>query len=98
MSTRSDEDKKAAIRATHDAAWAMVEDLQHMRALLSKRDPAPDDVRRISVELRRILIDSGGDLRKIAPPRIGKVKLTAPDNAPIVKQGNVTPWPLLSAG
>jgi hypothetical protein len=95
----SDEEKKAAIRATHDAAWAMVEDLRHMRGLLGKRDPAPEDIRRIAVLLRRLLIDGGGgDLRKIAPPRMGKVMLSAPDNLPLVKQGKVTPWQFLSAG
>jgi hypothetical protein len=48
--------------------------------------------------MRRVLIDNDGDLRRIAPPRIGRINLTGPDNAPLVKQSDVTPWPLLSAG
>lgn len=44
----------------------------------------------MSNELRRILIDNGGDLEKVAAPRIGKVMLRMPDNGPHYRAGWAT--------
>jgi hypothetical protein len=94
----SDAEKAAMIRVTHEAALAMVDDLQHMREIIAKPEPTPGDIRRMSSQLRRILIDNGGDICKIAPPRIGPLRLTAPDTLPLEKAARKEPWVFLSAG
>jgi hypothetical protein len=94
----SDDAKKAMIHATRDTAAAMIDDLQHMREVIAKTEPTPGDIRRLSNPLRRILLDNGGDLRKIAPPRIGKLELLVPDIRPLIKSGEKVPYNLFSAG
>jgi hypothetical protein len=94
----TDAEKAAMIRATHDAAWAMIDDFHYMRDIFSKTQPTAGDLRRMSGTLRRILIDNGGDIRKIAPPRIGRLELMAPDTLPIEKEGRKEPWDLLVLG
>jgi len=71
------------LRATREAATALLDDLHYMRELLQKKDTSSAEIRRLSGVIRRLLID--GDLRKIAVPRIGKIALLAPDNNPIYK-------------
>jgi hypothetical protein len=70
------------IAATYESALAMVGDIQHMREVVEKPEPTPGDIWRLSNPLRRILIENNGDLRKIAPPRIGRIKLLVPDILP----------------
>jgi hypothetical protein len=94
----SEDEKHAMIRATHETALAMIDDLQHMRQIIGNPNPSPGDIRRMSNELRRLLIDNGGDLRKVAPPRIGRLELVAPDIQPLIKSGDKKPWTFLSAG
>jgi hypothetical protein len=95
----TDVERAAMIRATHETAVAMADDLQHMREIIAKPEPTPGDIRRMSNLLRRILIDHGGDLRKVAPPRLGKrLELVAPDLEPLERAGEEEPWPFLSAG
>lgn len=91
----SQTEKQAMIRATHETAWAMVEDLDHIREVLA---PSAGDIRRMSNVLRRILIDNNGDLRKIGTPRIGRVHLLVPDILPLVRSGEKKPYAFLSAG
>ena len=87
------------LKDTHEAALAMVDDLQHMRDILAKSEPTPGDIRRTSNLLRRILIDNGGDLRKVGPPRLNaKVQLVAPQLAALHRSGNKVRWEFLSAG
>ena len=60
----------------------MIDDLSHMREIITKSQvlPTSGDLRRISNPLRRLLIDNGGDLRKIAVPRLDRrLRLDAPD-------------------
>ncbi|MES2291821.1 MAG: hypothetical protein V4527_00815 [Pseudomonadota bacterium] len=72
---------------TFEAAVAFVEDLGHMRKLMASEFPERGDIRRLSAVLRRLLIDNNGDLRKIAPCRIGPIELQAEDTKPYVKTG-----------
>jgi hypothetical protein len=79
-------EKQAMIAATHGAAWDMIDDMNHMRETVVKPQPTSGDLRRMSSLLRRLLIDSGGDIRKISPPRLGRrLHLTAPDVHPFLK-------------
>lgn len=80
------EEKLAMILSTHEAARDMVDDLDHLREVLAKPLPTSGDHRRLSNLLRRLLIDNNGDLRKIAPPRLGRrVMLTVPDGKQFVQ-------------
>jgi hypothetical protein len=92
----SDAQKQEMIAATHDSAVDMVDDLQHIREVIAKPEPTAGDIRRTSNILRRLLIDNNGDLRKIAPPRIGKTHLFAPDLTLLYRSGDKHPWGFLS--
>jgi hypothetical protein len=72
------EERHAMKEATSDIAWNMADDIAHIRQVLT--NPTSGDVRRMSNVLRRLLIDNGGDLNKIAPPRMNrKLKISAPN-------------------
>jgi hypothetical protein len=62
---------------TRDAAAALLEDFEHMRAVIAA--PAMDraDARRLSAVLRRWLLED--DLRAVAAPRVGRIKIPASD-------------------
>jgi hypothetical protein len=92
----SDAEKVAMTRATHDMALAMIDDFQYMRETLNKSQPTAGDVRRMGNVLRRILIDKDGDIRKVAPPRIGRIELMAPDTRPLEKTKEL--WDFLALG
>ena len=94
----SSEQQTASILATHETAWAMVEDMAHTREVLSKPNVEAAEVRRLSNILRRLLIDNNGDLRKVATPRIGRVELIVPDVLPYLKSAERQPFTLWSAG
>ncbi len=94
----SDDAKRAMVIATHETALAMIDDLQHMREVIAKREPTPGDIRRLSNPLRRILIDNNGDLRKVAVPRIGRIELLVPDILPLIRSGEKQPYGFISAG
>jgi hypothetical protein len=99
MTALSEEEKREMITATREIAWAAVEDIEYVRNIVTKSDPTPRDVRHSSNILRRLLIDNGGDLRKISPPRLDRrLRLTAPDIGPLIKAGEKEPWPFMSAG
>lgn len=98
MALSDDAKKTMMIKATHEAAPAMIDDIQHMREIIAKPEPTPGDIRRLSNPLRRILVDNGGDVRKIAPPRIGKFQLLVPDILPLIKSNEKKPYAFLSAG
>jgi hypothetical protein len=59
-------EKRARITATRDVAWHMLDDLKHMREIIAKPVPTSGEVRRISNLVRRLLIDKGGDLPRVA--------------------------------
>lgn len=54
----------------------MVDDLAFFREVLAKDAPTAGDLRRMSAQLRRILVDAV--IEKIAGPRVGKIRLLAP--------------------
>lgn len=81
--------------ATLEAAIALVDDLNHIRTVLSKPDPTPGDVRRLSAQLRRILVER--DLAKVATPRIGRIFLTASDLKPVYVSNRSNPIPYFAA-
>lgn len=74
---------------TREAAAALIEDLQYMREVLARANLSRAEVRRLSVTLRRVLVDR--DLSKVAAPRIGRIEINAPDNKPIVKSNKRRP-------
>src|SRR6476619_2455796 len=73
----SDQEKQAMLIATHETALAFVDDIQHVREVISKPEPTPGDIRRISNPLRRILIDNNGDIKTVAPPELGGLNYLA---------------------
>lgn len=74
------EDAARARVATRAAAASFVEDLGHIRDVLSKPNLERGEVRRMSAILRRFVVD--GDLPMIAAPRLGggRLKFMVPDN------------------
>jgi hypothetical protein len=92
--------REQLLNATREAAAAFVEDMPHIRGV-SKRakeriDPDKGELRRLSNELRRLLVD--GDLQSVAAPRIGRFTLLSPDNAPVLKATRKTPFPFFQSG
>jgi hypothetical protein len=86
MNGTGDKDARARERLilTRDAAAALLEDVSYIRRLLGEAaPPSPEELRRLSAVLRRILIDS--DLSNVAAPRMGSVKLWTPDTKPFMK-------------
>lgn len=80
MSDNSADGRASRVASTRDAAWNMLDDLGHMREALLRTQPTTGDIRRLSAVLRRLLIDNGGDLNKIAPPRLGhRMMIRVPD-------------------
>lgn len=74
--------KARLLIATREAAAAFLEDMTYLREVLKRPDPVRGELRRLSNELRRLLVDNGGDLPGIAAPRIGRLMFQAPDNNP----------------
>jgi hypothetical protein len=90
--------KQQLLAGTRSTAIAFVEDMAYFRELLDRKDIDAAAIRRSSNELRRILIDNGGDLEKIAPPRIGRVYITAPYNNPYYRSGEKHPFAFFASG
>src|SRR4051812_12857499 len=92
-------EKRGMIAATHEAAWDMLDELNHMRETISKPVPTSGDLRRMSNLLRRLLIDNGGDLRKIVPPRLERrLQLLAPHVQSFIKAQERDPCWFASLG
>jgi hypothetical protein len=73
------EKQKNSLRAsTASAAKALVEDLEHIGEISNRVESSPAELRRLSAVIRRILVDE--DLKKIAAPRLGQIKIEAPNN------------------
>src|ERR1700674_4527094 len=86
------------LNATRHAAVAFLEDLTHLRDVSKGVNQSSGELRRISNELRRLLIDNGGDLPDIAAPRIGRLMFKAPDNNPIYKSARSGPYSYWASG
>jgi hypothetical protein len=91
------EEKKLEMRvATNEAAHALSDDIKHLRDVLSKDEISPGDIRRMSNQLRRILVES--DLKKVAAPRIGRIVISAPQLKAFHQANEKTPFTLFSGG
>ena len=77
----SPEDRSILLLATKEAAAAFVEDMAHIRQMLTTQEHLPGQIRLLSAILRRLAVDN--DLRSIAPPRVGPLSLLVPDNSEI---------------
>jgi hypothetical protein len=86
MSSVTPEQKAERVHATHQAAIAFVEDLDHVRAVEQRPDSSGGELRRLSVVARRLLVD--GELGNIAAPRIGRFKLQMPDHSDVYALGD----------
>lgn len=88
----SEDEQREFRAATTVMAHALLDDLEHIQEVILRPRPTQGDMRRLSVQLRRILVE--GELRQVASPRIGKVEFLAPDTKPYQKIA----WQLFSAG
>src|SRR5215216_54453 len=86
------------LAATRDAAVAFLEDVAHLRDILNRQDQVRGSLRRLSNELRRLLVDNGGDLPDIAAPRIGRLMFVARDNNPLYKSDRDHPFAYCASG
>src|SRR5690349_11828921 len=85
------ETKERLLKETREAAAAFIEDIAHVRNTLCA-DPDRGGVRRLSSVLRRLLIDNGGDLPRIASPRVGRLMFLEPDNQPVYRADRKHPF------
>lgn len=92
----SEEQQAERVIATRGAAAAFVEDIHHLRDVLADTDARRGEIRRLSVILRRLLVD--GELELIAGPRIGKVLVTSPQNKRIYRDAGFDNGMWLSGG
>ena len=76
MAALTSEQREQMRESTRSAAHALSDDLKHMREVIAKEQFTAGDLRRISNQLRRILVN--GDLRKVAAPRVAKILIEAP--------------------
>jgi hypothetical protein len=81
MSIFTPERKAALLASTREAAAALLEDLEHFRTVAGRRDTSRGELRRLSADVRRLLVER--ELAIIAAPRIGKLTLQAPDYNPM---------------
>lgn len=75
--------------ATAEMARVLLDDLAHIREIISRDKPSPGDIRRLANLLRRILIYD--ELRKVATPRTGRVRICAPDMNPVYRSDDKHP-------
>lgn len=83
------------IAATRDSAAVLADDLQHIREVVAREQPSAGDLRRLSNQLRRILVE--GDLRKVAAPRLGRIEICAPDLRSIYRANEKNPFLFIAA-
>lgn len=69
--------KEKRLNSTREMAFNLADDLKHIRQIVTHEKPTSGDIRRISGQLRRMLID--GDLARVAAPRLQKLKIVAPN-------------------
>jgi hypothetical protein len=94
--TLSDGQKADLCKSTLESSVVLIDDLAHIREILAKPEPTAGDIRRLTAQLRRILIER--DLALIAAPRVGRISLQAPDTKPITISNRASPVSFFSAG
>lgn len=92
----SPEHRAAMLAATKEAASAFLEDIQHIRKLLSDKQTPRAEVRYLATTLRRLLVNR--ELSEISAPRIGRLELLVPDNKPYYKIENIAPYQFFASG
>ncbi len=92
------EKRDELLRVTREAAAAFAQDMEHMREIIKRPIPDSGEIRRVSGTLRRLLIDNGGDLRKIAPPRVGRLTFKTLDNSDYYSLANKHPFAVFVSG
>ena len=88
--------KRERRKKTREKADALLDDLSFFRALMQSGSVTAGDIRRMSAQLRRILVDE--ILEQVASCRIGKIKVMAPDITPLVQSNKKYPIPYLGVG
>ena len=97
MQHRSKEEYKRARREkTFEHALDLVDDLQFFRQVLASESATAGDIRRLSAQLRRLLVDN--TLERIAAPRIGKITLRASDITFLLKSNSERSFSFLGVG
>lgn len=91
----TDEARAAMKAATAEMAATLVDDLGHIRTIVSAVEPTPGDIRRLAVLVRRLLIYD--ELRKVATPRTGRIQIRAPDLNPLYRSNEKRPFLFLLA-
>lgn len=89
-------EKRVLRSSTREAAKAILDDLRHIREVVGQDQPWAGDIRRLSNQLRRFLVE--GELRKLAAPRIGKIAMAGPDLQPIYRAEEKASFVLIVAG
>lgn len=73
----SAEQKEALKASTRNMAEMLLEDLSHFRKVVSNPETSQVDVRKLTADVRRLLVNR--ELDHVAAPRCGRVMLKAPD-------------------
>lgn len=98
MNAMKPEIRSRMLTETREAAAAFIEDLAHLREVLKRVDPVRGELRRMSNVLRRFLIDYDGDIRRIAPPRTGRIMIKSPDNSEFYRAEGNKPYTFFGSG
>lgn len=92
----SPERKAELLNSTKEAAFALIEDIQHIRQVVANDSPSNADIRRLSGFLRRIIVDP--DLAAVSAPRLGRVNLIGPDNNSAYRSERKRPFLFFMSG
>jgi hypothetical protein len=96
MAALTEEQRTAMREASRSAAHALSDDLKHIREVIGKEKFTAGDLRRMSNQLRRILIEH--DLRTVAAPRVGRIRIEAPQLKAFHHLNEKRPIDLFSGG
>jgi len=96
MNQLTKEKRQELLLATKTAAIALLEDISHVRKLTESDNHDSGEIRRASSLLRRLLVY--GDLTKVANPRIGEIRLLAPDLRDVYRSERTRPFVFLASG
>ncbi|MER9032422.1 hypothetical protein [Mesorhizobium sp. M0674] len=92
----SHDQKSALLAATKQAAIALLEDIEHIKRVVSTKKTSRTEVRYLSTTLRRLLVDR--ELAEIAAPRMGRILLSVPDNKPFYAIEKDAPFRFFASG
>jgi len=81
---------------TKGVAAAVIEDLEHIREVISRPNPIKGELRRLSAVLRRLLTDD--EINLAAACRIGRVKVLQPDTREQQRDAKENPYAFFCTG